>query len=87
MLAEPAHTSSEERRRRFGALSGEHLDVCEAAVVVDADARAIAVDAMANLPESPEFLDVQVQQLARSLALVANAPRGDGTALAGLDLS
>jgi hypothetical protein len=81
--SKPADRPVEEARSRLGGLVGQDLDVGQAAVVIDADvdklppappmpASAVACDPMAHATKAPEFLGVQVQQLAGSFALVAD---------------
>jgi hypothetical protein len=71
-----------KRRAARAALVLQQLGVGEAGVVVDRDVQvapagaAIAIDAvladpLSDLPETPEFLDIDVHKLAWALALVA----------------
>lgn len=79
---EVRHGGSHERLCAVPALVGVHLREGDATVVVHGDEHvlppdvasapgAIARDAVAHLVEAPELLDVDVQQLAWALALVA----------------
>ena len=90
---EPAQRPLEEGERVGPAVAQQHLDVGETGVIVDGDvhvlpagARAalhtVTQDALAHVPEAAELLGVDVQQLPRSLALVAHH-RGDAGASAG----
>ena len=83
---EPAKRPTQERHGGLSAFVGQHFDVGESTVVIDADvselpastavaALTIAGDAMSNPAEAPEFLGVEVQELARPIALVADHRR------------
>ena len=78
----------DEADRASGGFVGVDRGVCQAAVVVDADkqvlpagfpacsAAAVAGDAVAGLDDPAEFLDVDVHQLARPVALVTDRRLG-----------
>jgi len=79
----PAKSSPEEGGGCHGSLVGQDLDIGEPAVVVDADVNelptasavsslTVSRDAMSNPPESPEFLGVEMEQLARPIPFIAN---------------
>src|SRR6266542_4398117 len=80
---EPGDRATQEADRGQRLLVGEHLEVGQSAVVVDADVHeliarglleatwAAAEHAVPWPPEAAELLDVDVHELARALALVA----------------
>jgi hypothetical protein len=81
----PGNGPLKEPDAGLGVLAGQELGVGESRVVVDRDVKVLPADpsvavraaslvaehTLARLPEAPEFLGVDVQQLARPLALVA----------------
>ena len=80
--AYPAIGTLEEGHRVARSLAGEHLAVGNARVVIDGDVdvvptrawaalNAVLADALAHVPEAPQLLDIDVQQLARPLPFVA----------------
>ena len=83
MLLVEALQRGEEGERRVGALVGEDAREAESSGVVDgnedvlpagsaAAVAAIASDAVARLDDATQLLDVDVDELARALALVAD---------------
>jgi len=86
---EPRHGAAHEAADRGARLIGQDFGVRHARAVVDADmdefpadaarlAATIAGDAMADVPDAPEFLDVDMQQLAGARPLVADDGRARG---------
>jgi hypothetical protein len=95
LLGEPGHGAAKEGAGGLGALTGEHLAVGQARVIVDGHvqvvpaggagaADAVAKDALAHLVEAPQALGVHVQELARTLALIAARRQAGGTGQARL---
>jgi hypothetical protein len=93
LLAVPGARSREEAGARLGVLAGQELGVSEARVVVDSDvevlpahtpvavwpSKARTEHTLARFPEAAEAFGVDVQELARRLALVAAGAAGRGS--------
>ncbi|GAB3588001.1 hypothetical protein GCM10027445_68660 [Amycolatopsis endophytica] len=86
MVAEPGHGAVQEGGGGGVAFVGQGFDVGQAGVVVDGDVQVVVADTAAAdllaaavhpptaaVRHSAEFLDVDVQQLARGAAFVADA--------------
>src|SRR6266566_2661152 len=82
-VAVPAEGAAEEGDAIGGALARQQLCVGQARVVIDREVQVlpagvtvarepVAMDALADRPETAELLDVDVNELARPLALVAD---------------
>lgn len=83
LLGVPGDRAFEEPGGRLAALIAEDLPIAEARVIVDGDvgvlithapraAAAIAMDAMPELADAPQLLDIQVDQLPGIVAIVAH---------------
>jgi hypothetical protein len=79
----PAESATKEGDGCLRPFVGQELDVGQAAVIIDADvgelpasairaAAPVAGDAVSNPPEAPEFLGVEVEELARTVSLVSD---------------
>jgi len=92
LRAVPGHRPPEEGDGVIGTLRRQHFGIGEAAVVVDRHvkvlpprprtmAHSVLQNALPHRPEAAQLLDVDVQQLARTLTLVADhcGTRGAGT--------